>query len=167
MNDQINLPDAAPEKPPRWRKVLLFVSLAFNLLVVGLVVGAILSGPRDRDRSSGPRDLGFGPFVSALPQEDQGALRISMRDEARQFRENRGRFREQFERIVTALRADPYDAQAVERLVSEQDDWISERQAIGKRLLLERIANMSTEQRSAYADALTKALKRGGRSHKH
>ncbi len=152
------------QKPPRsWGKILLFVSLAFNLLVVGLVAGVLIGGPRDRDRNPALRDLGFGPFVWALPREDQRALREAMRGAEGSFRENRTRIRSQFEAILTALRAEPYDPSEVERLVVAQQDRISERQALGKRILLDRITVMSPDERVAYANKLAEALQRGRR----
>jgi uncharacterized membrane protein len=161
MSDPTPAVHPAPKSPLRWGKILLFVSLAFNLLVVGLVAGVLLSGPRDRDRNPALRSLGFGPFVSALPRKDQEALRDAMRGEAGSFRENRARIRSQFEAILTALRADPYDPAEVERLVAAQQDRISERQTLGKKILLDRIEGMSPENRLAYADTLATALKRG------
>jgi len=153
---------AVPKSRRHWGKVFLFVSLAFNLLVVGLVAGALFGSPRDRDRNPALRDLGFGPFVWSLPREDQKALREAMRGQEGSFRENRARIRAQFEGILTALRADPYDPAEVERLVAAQQDRISERQALGKRILLDRIADMTLTERVAYADELNKALRHGG-----
>ena len=161
MSDPTPAANPAPKAPRRWGKILLFVSLAFNLLVVGLVAGALIGGPRDRDRNPVLRDLGFGPFVWALPREDQKALRDAMRGEEGSFRENRARIRSQFEAILTALRADPYDPAEVERLVVAQQDRISERQTLGKRILLDRIEVMSPAERVAYADKLATALKHG------
>ncbi|MDJ0824646.1 MAG: periplasmic heavy metal sensor [Rhodobacter sp.] len=149
-----------PRKRRRWGKVVLFVSLAFNLLVVGLIAGAILSGPRDRDRNPLLRDLGFGPYAQALPAYDKIALTRALRREAGAFRENRAVLRQQFEAFLAALRAEPYDHAEVTRLVTSQQDRIQDRQRLGRDLLLERIAAMDAAERAAYADALDKSLRR-------
>ena len=153
-------------KPPRrLGRIVLFLSLAFNLLIVGLVAGALLGGPRDRDRAPALRDLGFGPFVQALPRADRAAMGRAIKREAGSFRENRAELRRQFEAFLTALRAEPFDAAEVARLITDQQSRIGERQALGQRLLLERIEAMSASQRAAYADALDKSLRR--RSPRH
>lgn len=155
----------APKPPRRRGRILLFISLAFNLLIVGLVAGAMLGGPRDRDRAPALRDLGFGPFVHALPRADRAAMGRAIKRDAGSFRENRVALRRQFEAFLAALRADPFDAAEVGRLIADQQSRIGERQALGRRLLLERIEAMSAAQRAAYADALDKALHR--RSPRH
>ena len=152
--------NTAPKPPRRWGRIVLFVSLAFNLLIVGLVAGAMLGGPRDRDRDPALRDLGFGPFVHALPRGDRAEMGRAIKREAGSFRENRAELRRQFEAFLAALRADPFDAAEVARLITDQQSRISERQALGQRLLLERIEAMNASQRAAYADALDKSLRR-------
>ncbi|MDJ0629525.1 MAG: periplasmic heavy metal sensor [Rhodobacter sp.] len=155
--------DTNPPQPSanrRWVKIVLFASLAFNLLIVGLVAGALLGGPRDRDRNPALRDIGFGPFVQALPRSDKIAMTRALRREAGAFRENRAALRRQFESFVAALRADPYDHDEVARLVTTGQDRIFERQRLGRELLLERIAGMDASQRKAYAEALDKSLRR-------
>ncbi|MCG6903710.1 MAG: periplasmic heavy metal sensor [Rhodobacter sp.] len=156
---------ATPPPPPRPRRlgrIVLFVSLAFNLLIVGLVAGAMLRGNHghDRGRPEVLRALGFGPFVSALPRADRDALGEAIKREAGSFRENRKMLRGQFEALLAALRADPFDAEEALRLIDAQQSRIGERQAIGQRLLLERINAMSAAQRAEYADALDRALTR-------
>ena len=145
----------------RWGRVVLFVSLALNLLVAGVVAGALLGGPRDRDRDPALRDLGFGPFVSSLSRSDRAALRDGLRREAGALRENRAAMRAQFEELLTLLRAEPYDHAAVRAHVEGQHTRISERVTLGRQLLLERIEAMAPEERGAYADKLDEALRRG------
>ena len=157
-------PDNAGRRP--WGKIALFVSLAFNLAVIGLVAGAMWGGPRDRDRNPVLRDLGFGPFVQALPRADQRALAAALRAEAGSFRDNRAALRAQFEAILDALRADPFDADGFRALVADQRSQIGERQRIGQDLLLARIAQMSVADRAAYADALDHSLRRRGKPHR-
>ena len=62
----------ADRRTPTWVKVLLAVSLALNLLVAGIVVGARFGdGPHGHDGRPGPRggfDPALGPFSRALPE---------------------------------------------------------------------------------------------------
>jgi len=157
MSDDVQIP--TPKKRP-WGKIVLFVSLALNLAVVGLVAGAFLKGPHGRDGSPVLRDLGFGPFVYALPRRDKDAMGEALKREAGSFRENRNILRRQFEDFLTALRADPFDAAEVARLIADQRGRIGERQKLGQRLLLERIEAMSASERADYADELDNLLRR-------
>ena len=61
-------PNPAPRRSPLWMRVLLGVSLALNLAVIGLAVGASfrLLGP------DGPLPHTFGgALIRALPAEDR------------------------------------------------------------------------------------------------
>lgn len=152
-----------PTDPPKarpWVKILLFASLALNLAVVGLVAGALLSGPRDRDRNPILRDLGFGPFVSALPNADKRALTNALREQAGPFRENRRELRRSMEAILDALRQDPFDAEAFSALIEDQRRWILRRQDIGAEALVARISEMTPAERAAYADSLSERLRK-------
>ena len=82
MTDQA--PDTVKKRP--WIKIILFASLAFNLLIVGLVVGTVMGGPRDRDKNPILRDLGFGPFVQALDRSEKRALTDAMKQQSGSFR---------------------------------------------------------------------------------
>ncbi len=152
--------ETTPNRRWPWGKILLFVSLAFNLLIVGLIAGAMLGGPRGSDRNPLLRDLGYGPFISALPREDKIAITKAMREKGGSIRETRAELRRQFQAFLTALRTEPFDRAEVERLITDQRSRIGERMTLGQSLLLERIEMMSEADRAAYADALEDAIKR-------
>ena len=157
----------------RWTKgrITLAISLALNLLVVGVVAGALLSGggpgrysANDPDSRRGPlREIGNAPFVRALEPADRQALLRALRDDGGTLRENRAELRRRFQALVAALRADPFDADAMQVLFDDQREAASTHQRTGERFILERLSAMSAEQRIAYADRLDAALKRGRR----
>ena len=153
-----------------WIAVALAISLSLNLLVAGLVAGALLwHGPEHRDggRRLDLGDVGFGPFVAALPPRDRRELARAVAREEGSFRENSVLMIRQFETLLTALRADPYDAEAVRALLVGQQRSVGARQDLGRELLLERIGEMSAAERAGYADALARTLRRSGkRGHK-
>ena len=149
-----------------WIVVALAISLSLNLLVAGLVAGALLwHGPKHRDggRRLDLDDVGFGPFVAALPPGDRRELARAVAREEGSFRENRDLMIRQFEALLSALREDPYDAEAVRALIVEQQRNVGARQALGRELLLERIEAMSAAERANYADALARMLRRSGK----
>ena len=156
--------EAAKPKSRIWLRLLLGLSLALNLLVVGIVAGWMVSKgpgrtPDDVNRTA--RSLGLEPFVRALAPMDRVALVRSAREERDGLRENRRALRARFERLVDAIRAEPYDPAAVRAVLEEQRGSIKERQEIGERLLLERLDAMTPEDRATYAERLEEELKRG------
>lgn len=149
---------------PRWMTVLLVVSLSVNLLVAGILVGATLrhGGERkdDRGRSELSRDLGRTPFVAALDPGDRRAIADRLRREAGPLRANRQELRERFDGLLAALRADSFDRAAVEALLAQQRQAGLRRLEIGEDAILDRLEEMSAEERRAYADRLDRSLRR-------
>ena len=137
----------------------MFASLALNLAIAGLVIGAALKyGPRDGHRP--PRvDMMTGPYTHALSHKDRREIGERLRREYRAELPSRKEFRAQFDEVVAALRAQPYDAGAVEGLFKQQLDIGLERQAIGQRLLLQRLADMTDAERVEFALRLEEGLK--------
>ncbi|WP_425049994.1 periplasmic heavy metal sensor [Psychromarinibacter sp. S121] len=151
------------EKPKRkWTagRILLILSLGLNLLIVGLVAGAIVNRPHGPDRPPKIADLGFGPYVRSLSREDQAALATAFKAEEGNFRERRETLRRQFEELLTALRATPYDHDAVQAIITSQQEEALASQRMGGRLFLDHLAGMSDAERTAYADKLESDVKR-------
>ncbi|MEO1024072.1 MAG: periplasmic heavy metal sensor [Pseudomonadota bacterium] len=152
-----------PETPPkqrRWLMPVLFVSLAANLLVVGVLAGAMLSpdGPRHERQDRQARGLVGEPFIRALPREDRRALVGEAMRNRERIRESREALRERFGAFLEVLRTDPFDAEEAARLFSAQRQAAVRRQEIGETLLMNRLQEMTPEERAAYADALEQQL---------
>ena len=145
----------------RWLLPLLFVSLAANLLIVGIIVGWALSdaGPK-RSELGAARGLVGEPFIRALPEVHRRALMRGVMRESEQVRESRENLRLRFEEFLTALRTEPFDPGKVVVLLDDQRSASLRRQHIGERLLLERLEAMSPQERQAYATALERSFKR-------
>lgn len=166
MTEDPSRPDrtaSPPARPRRWIYPLLFVSLAVNLLIVGMVAGWMISPNRaeraDRlDRSV--RSVMGEPFLRALPEEHRRALVRDVLSEGARLRENRAALRARFEALLAALRAEPFDPAAVRDLFAQQREVALKRQRVGEDLLLKRLSEMSAAERAAYADRLARALRR-------
>jgi uncharacterized membrane protein len=147
----------AGKRTPRY---LLIGSLALNLLVLGLVGGAILrDGPGG---FGGPRgvDLTLGPIVEALAPQDRQAIRADLRaHEALRIRPRQER-QAMIAALQRALRADAYDPAAVEAALSMQRDRLAAVQVAGQQALVARINLMSPADRLAFADRLAQAMDR-------
>ena len=158
--------DAGPDTPKpaarRWLLPVLFLSLALNLLVVGVFVGRLFApmDSRKGERIAGPiRSVVGEPFVRALTREDRRAMLAEFKREGPRIRESREALRRQVQAFLAALRSDPFDPDEVRRLMQNQRQSARSRQALGETLLLNRLQDMSGEERAAYADRLEKSLK--------
>lgn len=152
----------SPSKKRRWLMPVLFVSLALNLLVAGVVAGAVLSpdGPRNRADERPVRGVVGEPFFRALPKEERRALIGDVLRNRKEIRETRESLRQRFQAFLTALRTEPFDSDEIARLMAEQRQVAVSRQEIGETLLMKRLQTMTIEQRRAYADELEETLKR-------
>ncbi len=157
--------ETEPHRTPRmgrWSRVLLAVSLALNLLVAGLVVGAMLrfGGPEGARRP--PPSLA-ATLYRALPRDDRRAVRESMRDAPQaRIQARRAGARD----LAAALRRTPFDSAQVQRLVAEQtrahDIW----QHAVLAAWLARVDAMSDAERAAYAGRIEEFMSKR-RRHGH
>lgn len=148
----------AARSVPLWVKILLGVSLALNLAVIGLVVGLAM-----RFSGDGPRVTNYGlPYVIALPKEDRRSigkqLRASSRDGALPNRRARlAHYRD----MLVLLEAETWDAEAADAILSAQATETGAVQAAARAAWLETIAGYSPGERAAYAERLRQVIKRG------
>ncbi|SEN27558.1 Heavy-metal resistance [Pseudorhodobacter antarcticus] len=151
-------------KPPfRWGRLVLFVSLALNLAVLGVVGGAALGrfgGPERAEFAA--RDIGFGLFAEALEEEDRRALRRGYVGAKPDIRAERRQMRDDLGQLLTGLRTDPFDAAAFRATLQVGMARGAQRQELGQTLLLDRLNGMSAAQRAGLADRLEKSLRRRG-----
>lgn len=160
MSDQTPNP---PQKTSRGRSILLAGSLGLNVLIIGLVLGWVLSpgGPRGGERAvSASRSYAGEPFVRALEPNDRRALYQDLKRRGDALRENRSALQRRFEKLLAAIVADPFDPTVVQTLLNEQRGAAVVRQQIGEDLLLERLQNMTPEARAAFAGRLKENLRR-------
>lgn len=152
-----------PQRTGRWKTVVLIISLALNLAVAGLVIGAVVNRAkydRDAPRISGEVD-GYGPVVAALAPEDRDELRDRLRGEGHRFRDNRREVRESFRQVLAALKADPFDRERVEDLMRAQQERLGDQVRLLNSALLDQVSQMNADERRAMADRLEHLLRRG------
>jgi uncharacterized membrane protein len=157
-------PDApkAP-RPGRGLKIALAMSLALNLLILGLVGGAMLAiGPRGGGDDPRLRTLGLGPFALALDREDRDAVRGRIDREA--LRGDRRVLGASLMQLRGALLAEPFDRVAAAAALAQARGATEALQAHGHGALLDQVETMSADERAALAERLDRALRRmGGR----
>lgn len=150
--------DVTDRKPPRmrlWLRIVLGVSLALNLAVVGLGLGAAIrfGGP---DRARPPLPLG-AMLYRELPREDRRALR----DDRLGTRPERAeRRRAEAVELDAALRAVPFDPARVGDFLAAQSRQRNELEQALRAAWLARVSKMSDSARAAYADRLAEEMTR-------
>ncbi|SNS48649.1 periplasmic heavy metal sensor [Tropicimonas sediminicola] len=162
---------ATPPKAPRsrvWLRVLLFVSLALNLAVAGVVLGTVLQVRKGDDTRPDriTRELGLGPFLFALDDENRKALRDASRNRDKDLAAGRAEWRDALSESITLLRQEPFDRERFLFLVQRQAEIAARGRMIGQEELSLRLAAMSPEERNAFADRLERTMRFGERSDK-
>jgi len=143
------------------------VSLALNVLILGIVGGAVISHERDKLHGEGG-PMSLGPYGRAFDAADREALRAALRADAPRLRETRQAVRAGFRDVLNALKAEPYDAARVAAIVEGQQAHVQSQMETMRKLMLDRIAAMTPEERAAFADRLQEVLRRGPpRNHYH
>lgn len=143
----------------RWTKVLLAVSLALNLLIVGLAVGSVLRDGPPR----GGRDFGLGPISEALSHNDRMALRRAFLVRHPEARTDRREMRAEFDVLLAALRAEPFDPAALDQALQAVARRNADLLATGRELVAERLKAMDGAERADFADRLESGLRKFGR----
>ena len=141
----------------KWLKIALALSVAVNLCVAGLVAGALLKDGRDRGF---PRDLNFGPFSEALSPEDRREMRRELLRRAPELRGARAEAKVEFQALVSALRATPFDPAALTQSLVAIETRMTDRLALGRSLIEGRLQDMTDTERQAFADRLESGLQR-------
>lgn len=146
----------------RGLRVALVLSLAVNLLVVGLVLGvaANRSDPRPSGRVP-PELLNYGPLMRVLDTENREKLSKALAGQRHEIRQARRDVRRGFQDLVGALKAEPFDVDQVQQILSAQEDRVNGQVHQVRAQLLTQIAEMSPADRAALAERLSDALKRG------
>ncbi len=140
-------------KTKPWLRVVLGLSLALNLVVVGIAVGATyrMSG-KHRGWDRPPASFGVMLFRD-LDRQTRRDLRRSAEGDHRDFHARR---KAEAEALAAALRATPFDPTVVADLLNAQ---VMTRQAFQERVQtawLEKITEMSDAERAEIATRMVK-----------
>ena len=145
--------------PSRLWRILLVVSLALNVAVLGLAGGALM---RDKVGGRPPSgiEFGAGPIGRALSPEDQREIGKAIRDRVDLSRENRPSPRRAMRELQEALVAEPFDAEQFETVLQGSLRRAAQFQTAAQEALVERVSNMTAEERAAFAERLSHTMQR-------
>lgn len=154
-------PKPTPTSPRLWVRILLAVSLALNLLVIGAVAGfAIKGGPMKHSGAPHMAPGGVGPLTQALSKEDRRAIGREMRQMAKENGWDRRAHRQALERMIAGLEATPFDADAFSADLDIIMDGMRSRISGASGALMNRLSEMSDEDRAAYAARIRDKMER-------
>lgn len=161
-------PAKAPEadaKTYRMRptlRVVLFLSLAMNLVVVGLVAGFIVRGGPPHPPKRGGSDYVI-PYTRAFDEDQRKDVWRSLK---RDFAERRERGGDRagviagYNQALEVLRAEPFDQAAMIAVLEGQTARANERLAAGQQVLTNHLSALTQAERAAYADRLAREIER-------
>ena len=138
-------------KPRNLWKILFGISLAFNLLIVGALGGAMLrvgKGPVVKHRASG------NLYMRALNFEDKKALRKELFKNKDSRKVIRAKEHSSYSSAVKILRKYPFDRKALEDLLDQQTKYLKSRPSSARAVLITQIENMTKEERLIYSKRL-------------
>lgn len=142
-----------------WLKLLLAVSLALNLVVIGIVAGSawrFRDGPGKGQRP--PMLMGF--VFKDLGRKEVNALMLAQAEDGEHPREQH---RREFQQIITLLSEETLDSVAIQTIF---DSHVVETQGLlhsVARTWVQRLEGMSFEQRLKLAGRMQNHLERGPR----
>jgi uncharacterized membrane protein len=145
-------------------RIVFFLSLAVNLLVVGALVGVLVTKPKTRHRSMhASRDL-VQPCIKALDPKDRQAFQTEM---AQSYKRSSGGQRigaQTRKAAFELLTADLFVRANFSNHLTRQLDYIKTIQGAGVKILLNRIVAMNMAERLAYTARLETHMRRNGRA---
>lgn len=151
--------EGMPGKTGKRIRILLFTSLALNLLIIGAMAGAVLSGGKWWHNCPPRLETAGGPLTRALSKEDRRAIGHKMREAYRNKDIPHTRHGEEFAGLIEDLKATPFDPQAVEARLATIRGLFRQRLTLGQSLLIERLAGMSDAERADYAERLQQTMR--------
>ena len=148
--------------------VVLFVSLALNLFLIGTVAGGLVVGQRLRAAHPPPAARGGPPLwraADALPPEKASAYRAALRSGGPQMRDAMRQARTARQAAWSGLAEEPFDAAAAK----QRQAAIRTQEAQARGLVDDRVvdfaAQLSPAERAVLVKGLTEQRGRGGGDH--
>ncbi|SFI56944.1 periplasmic heavy metal sensor [Jannaschia pohangensis] len=160
-------PPPTPKDRPRrnWTRWALIASLLVNVLIAGLVVGALSQG-RPETRGGNGSDFRGPPEIAALirglDRPQRRALLEAMRD-VPGLREGRGRMGRVQAEVLDALEAEPFDSAALEAALSDRRQVQDDLARAGITAFVGFVAEMSPEDRARLATQARERAERRSR----
>lgn len=164
-------PKPTPSKGGRnWTRIVLLISLALNLVIVGALVGAFWKNEKPTGRHLDRMSMGLGIYMRVLPEPAQSeimALVGSGSEDRRSFRRAMRERQREFERVLLEK---PFSEQAVRDALMQRRDFALNKTVSLQDAYVDALVAMSDAERAAHFDRAQELLekhRKGKRSKKH
>jgi uncharacterized membrane protein len=149
MSDPSSSARRAGWRMPRWGMMLLFGSLALNLIIVGLVAGSIW-----RVRAHQPAMRGVTPnllgYAASLPPERRDLLWTATAEQRQHIRPFRRDIRGAREEVMHAIAAEPFDGEKFAAAQNRLAEAYNRARAAVQALDLQIAVRLTPEERHAF-----------------
>ncbi len=161
MSNDVKPATPALVQPSRWWKVLLFVSLVANLLMVGAAIGHRMWGD-DRGRMAGQGYVQLVPraFFADLPAARRRELLDGLRQDMDSLRDLRSQSDATSLRMADALEKQPFDIAAVQQAVADFATGSQSLAGKGATIVTNLVEKLTPEERAKLAAAIRDRDKR-------
>ena len=149
MTEAGNVGATSVRRAPRWMLVVLIVSLALNLVVVGSVAGAIWR-LRETPPWAGVVTPNLLGYASTLPPERRKVLWEHTAEERRHLRPFRRAVRAAREETIKVLATEPFDRERFQAAQARQAEAENEARAAVQDLFVKIADNLTPEERLAF-----------------
>ena len=149
-------PTETPKPNTNWLRIVLVASLALNLLIAGLVAGAMFHQPDSRHMGDMANGDGFRALAWAMPPAHRRGLGRDLFQRREEFGATRDQMNAARVALADALTANPFDITAVETAFASQKLILTDIAEEGYKAVIARIVQMSAEERAEYAENLNK-----------
>ncbi len=152
---------AQTEKKPRrrWLKPLLFVSLAVNLIVLGLVIGAVF-GDHQRPQRGTKAPHGVRTYISAMTNEQREAFldktHGSLAGSLKTLKKLRGGHKD----VMAAITATPFSEDTLRSSLDKQRSDVSAIMGEFQEELIATLSAMTDEERAQYIERMKEMRKK-------
>lgn len=159
MTDPVTNPDRKTSQAPRWMKITLVISVAANLLIVGVMAGAVLTrGPQPGAPRGQAGHHGANMITQALAKDDRWALRREVRQTLRTRPDLREALHTEMAALAALMRGPDYTTDALEAQLRRIQTPMMGRLSVARGVLAARLAAFDASERAAYAARLDALL---------
>ncbi|MCI5039371.1 MAG: periplasmic heavy metal sensor [Donghicola eburneus] len=152
-------PAKSAASTPRWIKALLAGSLALNFAVIAGAIGMAVTFDGPPPPKYGGM-FGISGYVRALQEDKRKEFGRTVRDALPQ-RPSRESFMAQAQATLDLIRAEPFDAAALDAQLSAMAERFEVGRKTGDRVFVQIVEQMTPAERADYADRLEKRIEKG------